>query len=78
MTNLKEIAATVNPRLVIGSFTLAASGFPLSVIFGQVPIIWSEATDLKPGEAMRAALLGGVLRLLTAGFIATVLGGLLY
>ena len=62
MTNLKEIAATVNPRLVIGSFTLAAS----------------EATDLKPGEAMRAALLGGVLRLLTAGFIATVLGGLLY
>lgn len=78
MTNLKEIAATVNPRLVIGSFTLAASGFPLSVIFGQVPIIWSEATDLKPGEAMRAALLGGVLRLLTAGFIATVLGGVLY
>ncbi len=78
MTQLKEIAAEMDPRLVIGSFVLAASGFPLSVIFGQIPIIWSEATDLTMGEALRAALLGGVLRLLTAGFVATVLGSLLF
>ena len=78
MTNLKDVAASLDPRLVIGSFVLAASGFPFSVIFGQVPIIWSESTDLTPGEAMRAALLGAVLRLLTAGFIATVLGSLLF
>lgn len=78
MTQLKEVAAEMDPRLVIGSFVLAASGFPLSVIFGQIPIIWSEATDLTPGEAMRAALLGGILRLFTAGFIATVLGNLLF
>lgn len=78
MTNLKDIAASLDPRLVIGSFVLAASGFPFSVIFGQIPIIWSEATDLTTGEAMRAALLGAVLRLLTAGFVATVLGSLLF
>lgn len=78
MTNLKDTAATLDPRLVIGSFVLAASGFPLSVIFGQIPIIWSDSTKLTSAESLRAALFGALLRLLTAGFVATVLGGLLF
>jgi hypothetical protein len=70
---LKDVATTLSPQLVIGSVVLAASGFPLSVIFGQIPAIWSDATDLTHLEAMGAAVLGAVMRLLTAGFIATVL-----
>jgi hypothetical protein len=70
---LKDVATTLSPELVIGSVVLAASGFPLSVIFGQIPAIWSDATDLTHVEAMGAAVLGAVMRLLTAGFVATVL-----
>jgi hypothetical protein len=70
---LKDVATTLSPQLVIGSVVLAASGFPLSVIFGQIPAIWSDATDLTHLEAMGAAVLGAVMRLLTAGFVATVL-----
>ena len=70
---LKDVATTLSPQLVIGSVVLAASGFPLSVIFGQIPAIWSDATDLTHLEAMGAAVLGAVMRLLTAGLIATVL-----
>lgn len=70
---LKDVAATLSPELVIGSVVLAASGFPLSVILGQIPAIWSDATDLTHLEAMGAAVLGAVMRLLTAGLIATVL-----
>lgn len=73
MTQLTETAAQLDPRWVIGSFVLGASGFPLSVIFGQIPIIWSSATDLKPSEAMWAAVLGGIARLFTAGLVATIL-----
>ena len=70
---LKDIATTLSPQLVIGSVVLAASGFPFSVIFGQIPAIWSEATDLTHLEAMGAAALGAGMRLITAGLIAIFL-----
>ena len=70
---LKDAVTTIPPKLVIGSVVLAASGFPLSVIFGQIPAIWSDATDLTHMEAMGAAVLGAVMRLITAGLIATLL-----
>ncbi|MDR1194349.1 MAG: hypothetical protein LBK98_09345 [Peptococcaceae bacterium] len=77
MTNLTETAATIDPRWVVGSFVMGASGFPLSVIVGQIPLIWSNACEMKPMDALKPALIGIVFRVLTAGFIATVLGGLL-
>jgi hypothetical protein len=77
MAQLKDVAATLPPKLVVGSFVLAASGFPLSVIFGQIPAIWSGVTDLNEKEAMGAAVLGAVMRLLTAGAIAIFLTPLL-
>lgn len=77
MGNLQATAASINPKWVIGSFVMAASGFPLSVILGQIPIIWAQSCDMEPGEALKPALLGIAVRILTAGFIATVLGGLL-
>ncbi|MCP4720514.1 MAG: hypothetical protein GY860_13750 [Desulfobacteraceae bacterium] len=70
---LKDVATTLPPQLVIGSVVLAASGFPLSVIFGQIPAIWSDATELTHMEAMGAAVVGAVMRLITAGLIATLL-----
>jgi hypothetical protein len=63
--------------MVIGSVVLAASGFPLSVIFGQIPAIWSDATELNHREAMGAAVIGAVMRVLTAGAVATLLTPLL-
>lgn len=74
---LKDVAATLPPKMVIGSVVLAASGFPLSVIFGQIPAIWSEATELTHFEAMGAAVTGAVMRLITAGLVATLLTPLL-
>ncbi|MCL2103329.1 MAG: hypothetical protein FWH25_04760 [Syntrophorhabdaceae bacterium] len=71
--NLKEAAASMDPEMVIGSFVLAASGFPLSIIFGQLPMIWSEGCEMKASEVIRTALLGVTFRLFTAGFFATVL-----
>ncbi|MDL2300157.1 hypothetical protein LJC01_00740 [Clostridiaceae bacterium OttesenSCG-928-D20] len=72
MTNLLETAATLDPKLVIGSFVLGASGFPLSVIVGQIPLIWSSCCEMKPSEALRPALIGIVFRILTAGLFASV------
>lgn len=73
MAQLKDVAAGMDPKLVVGSFVLGASGFPFSVIFGQIPAIWSECTDLNEKEAMGAAALGATMRVLTAGAIATLL-----
>lgn len=68
---VKETA--VAPALVLGSFVLASSGFPLSVIFGQIPAVWAEVTDLTEKEAMGAAVLGAVMRFITAALIALFL-----
>lgn len=73
MAQLTEYAATIDPRWVVGAFVLAASGFPFSVIFGQIPAIWAASSDLTEREAMNAAILGAVMRLVTAGVIAYVL-----
>lgn len=72
-TMLEQSSASIDPRLVIGGFILATSGFPVSVIFGQNPLIWSEGTMLSNAEAMGTSLIGAIIRLLTAGFFATVL-----
>lgn len=61
---LKETA--IAPALVLGSFVLACSGFPLQVPFGQIPVVWSQTTDLNEKECMKAAVLGLLIRLLTA------------
>ncbi len=77
MAQLKDVAVNMNPKLVVGSVVLAWSGYPFSVIFGQLPAIWSGCTDLNHKEAMFAAILGAVLKLLTAGLIAIFLTPLL-
>ncbi|HEY3366457.1 MAG TPA: hypothetical protein VGK74_15485 [Symbiobacteriaceae bacterium] len=77
MATLKETAKALDPRLVVGSFVLAASGLPFSVIFGQIPAIWAGASDLNEREAMGAAVLGVVLRFLTAFLIGALLTPLL-
>ena len=63
----------IAPKLVIGSFVLACSGFPFSVIFGQIPAVWASCTDLTEKEAMAAAVLGATMKLITAGLVATLL-----
>lgn len=73
MAQLKDIATTLRPETVVGSYILASSGFPLQVIFGQIPTIWSGATDLNEREAMIAAIVGGIIKIATAAIFATFL-----
>lgn len=77
MNTLKDMAASLDPRVIVGSFILAASGFPLQVIFGQIPAVWSQVSDLSGSEAMGAAVLGMVIRIASATFMALVITPLL-
>ncbi|GIN94009.1 hypothetical protein J6TS1_26580 [Siminovitchia terrae] len=77
MAQLSEAAATMDPRLVIGSFVLASSGLPLSSILGQIPVIWAANSDLNEREAMSAAVIGIVMRLVTAFLVVYFLTPLL-
>ncbi|WP_269758250.1 hypothetical protein [Thalassobacillus sp. C254] len=74
MAELTEVAASLDPILVIGSFILASSGLPLSAVFGQIPVIWAANSDLNEREAMSAALLGIGLRFVTIFLIVVLLG----
>ncbi|MGE5541872.1 MAG: hypothetical protein ACM3WT_02430, partial [Bacillota bacterium] len=73
MNTLKDTAATLAPKLVVGSFVLAASGFPLQVIFGQIPAVWAANSNLNEREAMEAATLGAILRVVSAFLLAILL-----
>ena len=66
VAQLADVAATIDPRLIVGSFVLANSGLPLSVIFGQVPVTWAESSDLTEKETLGAAVIGLIIRIATA------------
>ncbi|WP_428908091.1 hypothetical protein [Niallia sp. Krafla_26] len=72
MGKLAEVASTMDPRLVIGSFVLASSGLPLSTVFGQIPVVWAANSDLNEREAISAAVLGITMRLITAFIIVLI------
>src|SRR5699024_5158803 len=65
LAELMETAASIDPRYVIGTVVLAFSGLPFSVVFGQIPAIWATTSDLNEREAMGAAVLGIVMRIVT-------------
>ena len=69
---LLERAASIAPALVVGSFVVASSGFPASVITGQIPVIWAEHSDLTQSQALQASLVGIAMRIVSATLIAAV------
>lgn len=73
VAQLADVASTVDPRLIVGSFVLANSGLPLSVIFGQIPVTWAETSDLNEKEALKAAMVGLLFRFVTAWVLAAFL-----
>jgi hypothetical protein len=66
VAQLADLANTIDPRLIVGSFVIANSGLPLSVILGQVPATWAEVSSLSEKEVLGAAIIGLMLRILTA------------
>ncbi|MEN6412773.1 MAG: hypothetical protein ABFC84_08405 [Veillonellales bacterium] len=73
MGMLTKTAATIPPKMVVGSFVLAASGFPIGVMLGQIPMIWKGVSDLTEAEAAKAACLGIGMRIITAWLVAEFL-----
>lgn len=74
VAQLAELTASIDPRLIVGSFVLANSGLPLSVIFGQIPVTWAESSGLTEREALGAAIIGVIIRVATAimlGYLLT-------
>ena len=70
MSQVADLVGQIDPRLVVGGFVIANSGLPLSVILGQVPVTWAESTDLTEKEALNAAILGCLIRIVTATILA--------
>lgn len=75
MAQLADIKEAIDPRLVVGSFVLANSGLPLSVILGQIPVTWASISDLNEKDIVKAAVIGAVIRLISAFLIAILLTG---
>lgn len=70
VAQLADVSAAIDPRLIVGSFVLANSGLPLSVIFGQIPATWAESSQLTEKEALGAAIIGVIIRIITACLLA--------
>src|SRR5699024_5692704 len=76
VADLANVASSIDSRLIVGSFVLANSGVPIYVLIGQIPAIWAESTDLLEKEVIGAALIGMIIRIVTAcilGFFLTPL-----
>lgn len=61
-------------KLIVGSFILANSSWPIQIPLGQIPAVWSGVVDLKTREIMGAALIGCIIRLVYAALCAQLFG----
>lgn len=59
-------------KLIIGSFVLANSSFPIQVPLGQIPAVWIGNVDLNYREIVTAACIGCVIRLAYAAIVANI------
>ncbi len=73
VAQLADYANSIPTGLVVGSFVIANSGLPLSVIFGQMPATWRECSSLKEKDVIEAALVGLAIRFATAWFLGFVI-----
>ncbi|AYO31184.1 hypothetical protein D2962_11755 [Biomaibacter acetigenes] len=73
MNTLVETIKNVPPRFAIGSFIIAASGFPLQIPLAQIPAVWAQNSDLSAGEAMQASIVGMIIRIISAFALAWIL-----
>src|SRR5699024_1405647 len=76
VADLANVASSIDPRLIVASFVLANSGLPIYVFICIIPAICAESTDLLDKEVIGAALIGIVIRIVTAcilGFFLTLL-----
>ncbi len=67
-------ATAAMKKMIVGSFILANSAWPIQVPLGQIPAVWNGVVELKNGEIMRAAIIGCVVRLLYAAVFAQLFG----
>ena len=61
-------------KMIIGSYVLANSSWPIQVPLGQIPAVWSGVVDLKTGEIMKCAIIGCVIRVVYACLVANFFG----
>jgi hypothetical protein len=61
-------------KLIVGSFVLANSSWPIQVPLGQIPAVWGGVVDLKVSEIMSSAVIGCVIRLIYAALCAQLFG----
>ena len=59
-------------KLIIGSFVLANSSFPIQVPLGQIPAVWIGNVDLNYREIVTAACIGCVIRLAYAAIVVNI------
>ncbi|KYO66979.1 hypothetical protein [Thermovenabulum gondwanense] len=73
MNTLVQTIKNIPPRFAIGSFIIAASGFPLQIPLAQIPAVWSQNSDLTAQEALEAAVVGIIIRIISAFILAMII-----
>lgn len=61
-------------KMVVGSFVLANSSWPIQVPLGQIPAVWGPILDITTGEIIWSAIVGCVIRLIYAILCAQLFG----
>ena len=61
-------------KMIVGSYVLANSSFPIQVPLGQIPAVWGGVVDLSIGEIMKCALIGCLIRIVYACLVANFFG----
>src|SRR5699024_12533999 len=73
VADLANVASSIDPRLIVGSFVLANSGLPIYVLIGQILVIWAESTDLIEKEVIDISFIGMIIGIVCVSFLVFLL-----
>jgi len=77
---LKEmiLSGSVGAGMVVATFMLGTSSFPITIPLSNVPIIWNKATGIPQFELLRCCVLGLLLRFISCAIVGYLIAPLIF
>lgn len=78
LTDMIRSAVEIAPGMVIATFMLGTSSFPITLPLSNIPLIWSQATGISQAELLRCCLLGLVFRFASCAIVGHLIAPLIF
>ncbi|OUN10862.1 hypothetical protein [Flavonifractor sp. An91] len=78
LSDMIQSGMVIAPGVVLATFMLGTSSFPLTLPLANLPRLWSQATGISQGKLLVACLIGMVCRFVSCAIVGYVVAPLIF